>query len=163
MHHASCIIFLYKKKQNFPVINIHLLNLFQCQHGRTMYIQYSHLPPLLAVIFHPPPCGQPLPFSVETISPILAVNFHPTYRSYSTLLLAVNIHPSPWRPSHPSWRSPPTRLWCFKRREVRGGWRRETGDERQGDRETRRREDREAGRQGDKETGRRVTRRQGDG
>ena len=31
--------------------------------------------------------------------------FHPSLRSDSTLLLAVNLYPSPWRPSHPSWRS----------------------------------------------------------
>ena len=32
-------------------------------------------------------------------------HLYPSWRSYPTLLLAINLHPFPWRPSHPSWRS----------------------------------------------------------
>ena len=59
-------------KKIYPVLNVHLLKLFS-----TPTRTYSHLSPLLEFIIHPPPCGQPPPFPLETISPILAVNFHP--------------------------------------------------------------------------------------
>ena len=111
------------------VFDVHLLKLVSMP-TRT----YSHLPSLLAVIFHPPPCGQPLLFPLNTISPILAVNFYPSCRSNS------------W-----STPLPTTRSWCFKGREVRGEL--EKGDGRQGDRKTGTQGDKKTGRQGHRKTG----------
>ena len=83
-------------------------------------------------LFYVPPCSQPPPLSLETISPILAVNFHPFWRS--------NSYPS----------SVPT--WGVLREEGEG--RREKGDVR---REAGIQRDRETG-EGDKGTGDMETR-----
>ena len=83
-------------------------------------------------LFYVPPCSQPPPLSLETISPILAVNFHPFWQS--------NSYPS----------SVPT--WGVLREEGEG--RREKGDVR---REAGIQRDRETG-EGDKGTGDMETR-----
>ena len=67
----SLVIFFQSRKKimYFRVINILLLKLVSTP-------TYSPLP-LLTVIFHPPPGGQPPALPLENMSPILAVNFHP--------------------------------------------------------------------------------------
>ena len=57
----------------------------------------STSPLLLGVIFHLHACGQSSPPSRRTMSPIFEVNLHPFRWSYSTLLLAINLHPASGR------------------------------------------------------------------